>query len=95
MENNEIMDNQMDLHVESYSERMQDNGCEGQLTFLPICKKTNYMVVQANSMILGRQNLTLNEAKLVRIVIKMVHGNNTSGYQPVNIIQRRKKWRYS
>lgn len=72
MENNEIMDNQMDLHVESYSERMQDNGCEGQLTFLPICKKTNYMVVQANSMILGRQNLTLNEAKLVRIVIMQI-----------------------
>lgn len=65
-------DDCMEIHVEPYSEVMHDNGCAGQLTFLPICRNTNNMVVQANSMILGRQNLSLNEAKLVRIAIMQI-----------------------
>lgn len=50
---------------------------EKQLEFLPINQNTSNLVVQANSMILGRQDLALNEAKLVRIAIMQIEEGDT------------------
>ncbi len=52
----------------------EDN--EGQLTFSSISTDTSNMVVQANTLIKGRQDLSLNEAKLVRIIIMQIMSND-------------------
>lgn len=48
----------------------------GQMTFLPMNMNSQNMVVQANNFILGRQDLTLNEAKLVRLAIMQIVAND-------------------
>lgn len=52
--------------MEEYEDR------DGQLSFLPISKNPDNMVVQANPLIQARQRLTLNEAKLIRIMIMQI-----------------------
>ncbi len=49
---------------------------DGQLTFSSISTDTSAMVVQSNTMIKGRQDLSLNEAKLVRIIMMQILAND-------------------
>lgn len=55
----------------------------GQMVFANISTNPLNKIVQSNSMILGRQDLTLNEAKLVRIAIMQIlaHDMDFSPYK--------------
>lgn len=61
-----------------------ENEPGGQLSFLPIDKNTNNFVVQSNNLIKGRQDLTLNEAKLLRIVIMQIAAQDAE-FKPYKI----------
>lgn len=52
--------------------KMQYEQSDGQLAFLPINRTLNNLVVQSNALIKARQRLTLNEAKLIRIIIMQI-----------------------
>lgn len=45
---------------------------DGQFSFYPISTNETNLVVQSNNLITARQNLTLNEAKLIRIIIMQI-----------------------
>ena len=45
---------------------------DGQISFYPINTNESNLVVQSNNLITARQNLTLNEAKLIRIIIMQI-----------------------
>lgn len=47
-------------------------GIDGQLTFYDFCTDTRNYVAQANAIILGKQNLKLNSAKLIRSAIMQI-----------------------
>lgn len=45
---------------------------DGQFSFYPINTNDSNLVVQSNNLVTARQNLTLNEAKLVRTIIMQI-----------------------
>lgn len=54
------------------------------LPFIPMDTDKSHKVVQANKMILGRQNLTLNEAKLIRLAIMQILADDNE-FKPYTI----------
>lgn len=56
--------------------KKKDNNIEGQLT-LAMCLNTNNYVVQSNDLVNSRQNLNLNEAKLIRTAIMQIKADDT------------------
>lgn len=48
----------------------------GQLSFFPIRSNKRLYVVQSNNLIRAKQNLSLNEAKLIRIIIAQIVSND-------------------
>lgn len=57
---------------------------EGQVSFFPVNNKTDNLVVQANSLIKAQQNLSLNEAKLIRIIIMQIVADDVE-FRPYEI----------
>ncbi len=64
------------------SEYFEDN--YGQESFFPVDTRPDNMVVQANDLISARQDLSLNQAKLLRLIIMQVVANDVE-FKPYEI----------
>lgn len=49
---------------------------EGQMSYFPVSDRVENLIVQSNNLIKAQQNLTLNEAKLIRIIIMQIVAND-------------------
>ena len=57
---------------------------DGQMTFFPITTRTSNVVAQANPLIKARQNLTLNQKRLILVIMMQIVANDVA-FKPYEI----------